>query len=113
MAIRKPRETDLVKQCLDVLALRGVFAWRQNQGGMKATYKGKSRFLRFAGVDGISDIIGVLPGGKMLTVECKMPGNKPSPEQKGFIEKVRQHGGIAVVVYDVQELIDVLCDLWP
>lgn len=113
MGFRKPKETDLVKQCLDLLALRGVFAWRQNQGAVSGEYKGKRRFIRFAGADGISDIIGVLPGGKMLAVECKMPGNKPTPEQLDFMQKVRHQGGIAVVIYDAQELIDALTELWP
>lgn len=99
------RETALVRACLDLLRLRGCFAWRQNQGGMTASYKGRSRFLRFAGVDGISDIIGLLPRtGRLLAVECKMPGKRPTDAQRGFLDAITAAGGLSLIVHDVIEL---------
>jgi hypothetical protein len=56
------RETSLVAACIQYLTLRGCFVWRQNQGAVKAEHKGKTRFLRFANVNGISDIVGMTNG---------------------------------------------------
>ena len=100
-----PLEADILRQCLDYLRLRGIPAWRQNQGGIRATYRGRRRFVRFAGIEGISDILGLLPpSGRLLAVECKRPGGKPSPQQLAFLEQVRAAGGLAVVVHSLHEL---------
>ena len=107
--MKKYRETDLVRQCLELLQLRGIPAYRQNQGGMTAEYKGKARFIKFAGAKGISDIIGIVPpNGRYLAVECKMPGNKPTEDQTLFLDKIKSCGGLAVVVTSIQELNDFL-----
>ncbi len=114
--MKKPTETDLVRQCLEYLWLRGHFAWRQNQGGVTATYQGKRRYVRFARVDGISDIIGVLgPAaswpGRFLAVEAKIRPNRPTPAQWAFLGAVTTAGGLAVVCYDLDDLRRVLGDI--
>ena len=102
------RETELVKAILDYLVLRGVFAWRQNQGGVTREYKGRKRFVRFARVDGISDIIGILPDGRFLALEAKVGNNKVTVSQSGFLGRIQDSGGVARVVRSVQDVIDVL-----
>ncbi len=74
---------------------------------MHATYKGRSRFIRFASMPGLSDIIGCYRG-RFLAVECKMPGNKPTDQQRGFLDAVQQAGGLAAVVYEVAEVAELL-----
>jgi hypothetical protein len=103
--MKKPLEKDIQRQCLEWLRLRGVLAWRANSGAMTATYKGKTRFLKFNGIDGLSDIVGVLPGGRFLACEVKRPGNTPTEDQEHFLGLVRDAGGLAVVVTSVDELI--------
>lgn len=103
--VERAREADVLHACLDLLRLRGVVAWRQNQGAMKqAGRNGRERFIRFAGIRGISDIIGVLPDGRFLAIECKRPGQRPTPDQLAFLEAVNRAGGLGIVVYDVAEL---------
>jgi hypothetical protein len=65
---------------------------------------GKRRFVRFNGAKGCSDILGILPGGRFMAVECKLPGNRPTADQQAFLDAVRTAGGLAVVVHDVAEL---------
>lgn len=121
MSVKKPTEQSIVNACLDLLAYRGAFAWRVNQGAMKTAAGG---FVRFNRVKGISDIVGVLPsrtgtlkasgapyyvaGGKMICVEVKRPGlgnrSKPEPHQQLFLDIVRDKGGLAVCVTSVAEL---------
>ena len=102
----KNNETQLVNACLELLRLRGIFAWRNNTGAVKTD----KRFIRY-GKPGSSDIIGVLPAkGRMIVVECKMPGNKPTGLQAAFLSTVSQCGGLAVCVRSVEELIDIIDD---
>ncbi len=97
-------ETALVKACLIWLNLKGVFAWRQNTGATVATYKGKQRFVRY-GLAGTSDIIGILPGGQFLAIECKLPGGKPTPLQVAFLAVIVAYGGVGIVVHSLEELV--------
>lgn len=98
--MKAPRETDLVGASLAYLGLARVFAWRCNGGAVKI---GK-RFIRFASINGIADILGVLPDGRFLAVECKRPGGRVRPDQRAFLDSVTASGGLALVVRDVLEL---------
>jgi hypothetical protein len=108
MGFMKPKEGDLVKQVIAYLNLRRVFAWRQNQGAVASTHKGKRSFVRFAGVEGISDIIGILPGGRFLAIETKVRPNKPTKVQRAFLDAVTLAGGLAIVAYDLDDVIQVI-----
>lgn len=92
-------EGQMVKACLALLKLRGVMAWRNNSGALKAG----NRFVRFGAV-GSADILGILGGGRFLAVECKAGRNKPTAAQAAFLGAVAKAGGLAVVVRDVREL---------
>lgn len=97
-------EGDIIKVCLQWLTLHSCFVWRQNQGAFSGEYKGRKRFVRFSGADGIADIIGLTREGRFLAIEVKQPGKKARPNQEQFLESVRRHGGIAGVVHDLDEL---------
>jgi len=103
----KDNETQLVKACLSWLTANGILAWRQNTGAMTASYKGKRRFVRF-GRPGMSDIAGVLPGGRAFYVECKMPGRVVTEGQWEFLCQVEEEGGLGVVVHTLEELASAL-----
>ena len=116
-------ENDVVRGCLDYLRLIGIFAWRVNTMG---TYRGEGAYS-FNGMAGVSDIIGVLPQsvdciteegtvaatcGNILCIECKRPkeygGKKPTNEQMSFLKRIKEDGGIALVVHSVDELKEQL-----
>lgn len=110
MAATKPTtpESAVLSGCLKLLALRQVPAWRNNVGGFKVG----NRFVR-AGTKGSSDILAVVPfpgphRGRLLCVECKRRGGKPTAEQSAFLDRVRVAGGIGLVIDDVGELADAL-----
>jgi hypothetical protein len=93
---------------LQLLKLRGVLAWRNNSGAF-VLGKGKGRRFFRAGLVGSSDILGCLPaGGRLLAVECKLPGGKLTPHQQAFLEAVRACCGVAAVVCDMKELVALL-----
>ena len=65
------------------------------------------RFMRF-GKKGSSDIIGVLPGGRFLAVECKSQYGRLSPEQEQFHADIEKLGGFAIVAHNWRELDEAL-----
>ena len=99
-------EQDLVKAVLQYLTLQGCLVWRQNQGAVKASYKGKERFVRFCSRPGVSDIIGVSKWGHFMAVECKKPKGRLTPDQESFLADVRIKGGLVCVPHSIDELIE-------
>jgi hypothetical protein len=103
----KKRDTPeglILNGCLRYLEARGIYHWRNNTGAVQVR---PGQFMRFGKV-GSSDILGVLPGGRLLCVECKARGGRLSPEQKRFIAEIGSLGGFAVVVRGWEELDQAL-----
>ena len=96
----------MLSACLQYLHLRGVLAWRSNNVAVYDSKIGRTR--RFVGLKGVSDICGVLRGGKALFVECKKPGGRLSQHQRAFLDAATSAGALAIVVHGVGELIDAL-----
>jgi hypothetical protein len=93
------RESTVLRECLHYLHNQGIFAWRNNtgtvwMGGQPVSF----------GYPGSSDIVGILPGGKFLAVECKSATGKQSDKQKAFQEKVTAAGGLYLLVRSVEDL---------
>lgn len=101
-------EGAIVAACLEFLHYAGVTAWRNNSGAVK--YKnasGASRFLRYGKV-GSADIIGWMPDGRFLGVECKTTTGRLSEAQKVWLAELRKAGGVAVVARSVDDLIEAM-----
>lgn len=96
-------ETAVQRQCLDYLRLVGVFAWRQNNIGNPGR--------RFNGLRGVADILGILPDGRFLAIEVKVPGGKLRPEQEEFRDNVIKRGGEYFCICDVQTLVNMLREI--
>ena len=107
--------------------LPGVVLWRTNSGAVTATYKGKTRFVRFNGMPGMSDLIGWrmyddVDGGaspcggctsqphiaRILAVEVKTDRGILTSLQHAFLDSVRRAGGIAIVARSVADVHKVL-----
>lgn len=94
-------EAGVVSSCLGLLELMSITAWRNNTGALK---NDKGRLVRY-GKKGSADIIGILPGGRFLSVECKAPGGKARPDQIEFMNMINNNGGLACIVHSVDELL--------
>lgn len=77
------------------------FVWRQNKTGL---YRADIKRFVPSGANGISDIIGVLRGGRWLAIECKEPGHVATPDQEAFMGCVREMGGVAFVACGVEDV---------
>jgi len=66
---------------------------------------------------GIADIGGVLPGGRILAIEVKVPGNKTDPDrlakQTKYLCRINASGGLgffALSLFEVQYKINEIWD---
>ena len=64
------------------------------------------------GSSGVPDIVGC-HNGKFFAIECKAGNNKPTALQEQHLQKIRDSGGIAIVVNEenlnaVQEMLEQL-----
>jgi len=97
-------EGAVVNAVLEYLHARRIFAWRNNTGAVKVrSPSGGERFLRFGKV-GSSDVIGCLPDGRFLGVECKAAGGRLSAPQADFIASIRDRGGVAFVAFSLEDV---------
>jgi hypothetical protein len=97
------KESLVLKACLDYLRLRGIVCIRNNTGSVKVD----DRYVRF-GEAGSADIIGCLPGGKFLSVECKSSTGVVSERQAEWLARIKITGGLACVVRSPDDLINIL-----
>jgi hypothetical protein len=94
-------EVDLQRAIMERLALiPGLVLWRSNCGAAKKP----GRYIKF-GIPGQGDLIGLLPNGRFLSIEVKMPGGPIRPEQVAFGEKVNAAGGLWFVARSVDEAV--------
>lgn len=110
----KRSENAVVNGILEYLQWKKIFAWHNKN---ISTYDPRTkRFRRFGKYEmrGVSDILGILPDGRFLAIECKTGYNKASDVQKEFIKNINDNGGVAFVAYgieDVNKKLDTINDI--
>ena len=114
------KEGDLVRAVIAYLTARGAFAWRNNSGMLRGVHKGKPWAVRM-GVRGMPDVCGVVlqcpihwrscPGGacsysvgRLVAVECKRLGNRPTEVQERTMEELRKRGALVIVAYSISDV---------
>jgi len=104
-ARRAPRrnESPLVNACLQVLKLRGIAATRHQCGHIYMA----GRHINL-GESGWPDIIGYMPDGRFLGIECKVGDGKLSGAQRQRGADIAQSRGVWAVVRSVADLADLL-----
>jgi len=97
-------EGAVLGECLDLLSAMGIVCWRSNTGAVKID----TRYIKF-GPKGKADIIGLLPNGRFLAVECKRRhGGKQSDDQRAFEQAIVGSKGVYLLVHSAGELVDQL-----
>lgn len=100
---QKPRETQLIKDCLMYLRLNNYFAIRVNSGGLVIKDGNRPRMVRLAEA-GTPDIIALSPDGHFVAIECKVGRNRPTEAQKRCLDEIKKRKGMAFVVRNIAEL---------
>lgn len=100
-----------VLACLKQLQALGKVCWyaRMNSGAGKLQYgtAKASQFIRF-GFPGMPDVLGQLPGGRLLAIEVKRPSGKVTDDQAAFIERANYGGALAFVARSVSDVLDAI-----
>jgi hypothetical protein len=99
-------ENRVKRECLGYLKVRHIKAWSNPSGAVKIR---PGKFMSF-GLKGSSDILGLLPGGRFLAVECKAPGGRLSPEQRQFLADIKALGGMAIVARSCRDIEAALAE---
>lgn len=88
------KEQDLVNQIKTYLSKQpSTFFWKEHGG--------------VYGTSGIPDII-ICYKGKFIGLECKVKGRKTTVLQQITINRINHAGGIAKVVYDLEDVKELL-----
>lgn len=88
---------------------RVAAAIRYNSGAFKLTgsYGQQDRWYRSNDAPGHSDIAGVLQGGRAFYFEIKKPGNKATPQQAAFLDRMSKAGALASVICSIDDVIQL------
>lgn len=95
-------ERDVVKACISWLRRHRIFCNRHDCGG---GYLGDSGAYATYGIKGAGDIIGLLPDGTHLEIECKAgKGGSLTKGQQKRMKDIKENNGIYLVVHGISEL---------
>jgi hypothetical protein len=91
------------------LKRRGIFFWINDSVGIYNAARGT--FMRSNNpfrIKGTADILGILPGGRFLAIELKSKRGTLSPDQKAFLDRINQDGGLAFMARSPDDVITQL-----
>jgi len=93
------KEAGVLRDCLAFLHRVRIFAWRNNTGTLWTNGQPVS-----FGFPGSPDIVGILPDGRFLGVECKSAYGKQSAKQKKFEQRVHSSKGVYILARCTEDL---------
>jgi hypothetical protein len=96
-------EKDIQKQILTLLRKHPKVAWvaRFNSG----TFMDGDRYITSNSQRGMSDILGMLKGGRLVAIECKSRTGKIQPHQQEFLDLISAGGGLAFVARSFEDVL--------
>lgn len=96
-------EKDIQKQILMLLKKHPKIHWvaRFNSG----TFINGDRYIKSNSQDGMSDILGMFKGGRLLAIECKSRTGIVKPHQQNFLDLINAGGGLGFVARSVEDVI--------
>ena len=86
----RERESKIQRSVIVRLRRLGVLLYRRNVGAMRVG----TRFVRFSS-PGQADLWGVDRTGRHWEIECKRPGNRPTPKQLAWLKEMTASGCVA------------------
>ena len=91
-------ERDIEKAIQEAFRLKHRILLFKTDSGAAGMRPGSSEGFRgYSGLpNGFPDLLGCIPGsGRVVVIECKRPGNKPTANQEHYLSLFRSWGGIA------------------
>jgi hypothetical protein len=104
------KEADVLRQVLDYLAARHVFAFRLGTGRFFGQYKGRNwAFKAHSMGAGAADIMAQLPSGQLCWIEVKGPNRVQRPAQRLFQEWVElQWKHRYLIIHSIDDLVGIV-----
>jgi hypothetical protein len=101
------KESALVSQIITYLNFKGHFVQRTNSGMIRIpNTNGGQRMMRLAQA-GTADITGCARDGRFIAIEAKIKPNKPTALQEAYLNEIRNRGGIALVAYELEDVMNL------
>lgn len=97
-------ETIVMRKIMVALSEAGHFVMRTNAG---VFYNANGERVKI-GFPGLSDLVGCTSEGRFFAIEVKLPGEHPRPDQKKFLEAMRNSGAISGCAHSVEEALDIV-----
>lgn len=96
-------EKYIQKQILMLLKRHPKVQWvaRFNSG----TFVSGDRYISSNSQSGMSDILGMLKGGRLFAIECKSRTGRIQPHQQDFLDLINSGGGLAFIARSVEDVI--------
>jgi hypothetical protein len=102
--MKKTNENALKRAILKYFEVEGICAWRNQSGMTFGSHKGVPWAIKM-GIPGVADIVALLPQGRTWLIECKLPGEKQSPDQLWFESACVALGHFYSVVDSLDQII--------
>lgn len=87
------------------LKIHGYFFWINDSVGIydpiRKTFRSNKSPYR---IKGVSDILGIMKGGRLLAIEVKTPVGRLTPEQDKFLKLITAAGGLAFVARSLDDV---------
>lgn len=99
-------EQDIQRAILDYLRIKKYVVFKHHSTGFTVR-NGKAVTFRYS-EKGISDIIACSVQGRFVAIEVKKPGGKASEDQLDFLKRVRANGGIGILAYSLDDVVEAL-----
>ncbi len=98
-------EKEIENLILDYLSYRPGYFWKNQSVGI---YDPTKRRFRKSNnrhhVRGVADILGVRSDGQFVAIEVKTKTGKLSENQKAYLQKIKEHGGLAFVARSIEDV---------
>src|ERR1035441_8428025 len=94
-------EQSIQRALLEYLNWKYIFCWKVTTTG--SFVQSRNTWIP-SQAPGVSDILGVLKGGRILAIEVKSPKGRVSPQQDRFIDNINENGGLAFVARSIEEV---------
>ena len=99
-------EQQLQKTIIDYLRLKKCVVVKFRSVGIK---KENGSYIPMPNLEkGVSDLIACMPDGRYLAVEIKQKGNHATPDQQSFIERIKKNNGIALVAFNLEDVMKII-----
>jgi Holliday junction resolvase len=97
-------EAEIQRDCIKLLTRTGFLVIRVNSGR-----SGNVVWVSWYNSDGlrrpkgVSDLL-CFKDGRILAIECKVPGEEPRPDQRDFLQAAEKHGVEVLIIDDAKDL---------